>query len=117
MDISYVQSILSENPFTLFPKEGDFSIVPHPFFQRSLPYDYNFFFNQHTFYGVTILLEPNKNLSSNFWKSMRSLCYPGHSDGSFKLTISFLEYIAEFGWCDFTIHINNLYNRIRNKGV
>jgi len=90
----------------IIPKCGDFSFIKHRFMRISLTFDYNVF-KEFGKSGIDVLKQ-KKNFDDNFWSTVKVLCYPNHTKGSFKSSIRFLEYIITEGWAEFVIKcINN----------
>jgi len=102
-DESVYQMLIS--PFKLFHKEGDFSFITDDTLRESLTHDYNIFFNKLGNLGIRILKMNNKDFNDMFWKNIKKICY---SNSTFYQTIFYLEFIAIYGFSEFTIIYSNL---------
>ena len=90
------------------PERGDFSIVTNETLRKQLTHDYQFI----NAINAWELLPMKRDIKSPFWSYIKSNCYPYHTDKTFEVSMSFMEYIYTNTWIDFNIFVLNTLNLI-----
>ena len=76
----------------IIPKHGDFSFISNKFIREFLSFDFKL---NLKFLDLKI--------------ETRNICWPNHTDKSFKCSIFLLRNIRTYGWTEFVINSLNLF--------
>ncbi len=76
----------------IIPKNGDFSFISNNFLREFLSFDFKLNLK---------LLDLNKET--------KNMCWPNHTDKTFRCSIFILRYIHVYGWTEFVVNSLNLF--------